>query len=428
MSIVEGCYPDLLKIARIVPIFKKGSKSLIENYRPISILPVLNKIIEKLTYVRLSSFIDCNNLMSSSQHGFRSGCSTDTAALDLLRFIIPSFTNKSIALCVFLDLSKAFDTVDHRLLLLKLERYGIRGLCLNFFASYLENRHLYVNFGQQSSDCLPVITSVPQGSVLGPILYNLYTNDVDVYLNDINKVFYADDTTLVAVSSDLDSLTEFMNNKLLELSEWYKFSRLALNTAKSKFMIFTPLNISVIPNIKINNVMIEHVSSYRYLGIDFDSNLKFHTHTNRVSAKLSTCCGISMRLAPFSTFNVAKQYYFAFVYSAITYGIVVWGGALTTTCRLTRAQNKQDSIVKTLFGPFYCFNNVVELYRRYNLLKINEIYELKASELMYKILRLNKFPYLKTFLLSEHVTSEYEFKKHDADSSYIYLHRSMQSK
>jgi hypothetical protein len=408
LCLSEGTYPDMFKIARIVPIFKKGDKSLMNNYRPISILPVLNKIFEKLTLSRLNSFIDENNIISSCQHGFRSSYSTDTAMLDLMRHVLPAFSNKSFAICVFIDFSKAFDTVDHRLLLNKLERYGLRGLCLEFFTSYLDNRFMFVNYNNNDSEKYPVDLSVPQGSCMGPVLYNLYTNDLNNYLDDIAKVVYADDTNLIIVSDDYDSMIEFLNDKLEMLSEWCKFNKLCLNAEKTKFMIMSPLSLPYEPIVKINSNQLERVTCIKYLGIMFDDNIKFHEQTNALNNKLSRICGITFRLAQFYSFDVAKTFYYSFVFSAISYGIVVWGGYVVETGRINRTQAYQDRIIKNLFCRYFPGQPINEVFKQLKIITITDLYRLKCAEFMYKIMILNNYPDLKQFLLSACVQSVHQ--------------------
>ena len=400
LCILEGCYPDLLKIAKIVPIFKKGDKNLITNYRPISILPVLNKIFEKLTLIRLNAFIHDNNLISDSQHGFRKGFSTDSAMLDFMHYVLPAYSDKLYAACVFVDFSKAFDTVDHKILLTKLERYGVRGHCLKFFKSYLKNRSMFVNYNNQNSNMFSVNLSVPQGSCMGPILFNLYTNDLNMYLNDIARVVYADDTIFIVVSDNYDYMIDFMNDKLNQLNKWCKFNRLCLNADKTKYMIVSPLSIPYEPIIEINTNSIERVNCFKYLGVLIDDKLKFHQQTNSLYNNLSRFCGITYRLAQFYTFDIAKTFYHSFVYPAITYGIVVWGGCLVHTVRINRAQCYQNRIIKNLFNKYFQGQEIDLMYKNLKILRIADIYKLKCAEFMFKIMKLDCYPRLKVFLLS----------------------------
>jgi hypothetical protein len=407
LCILEGTYPDLFKIARIVPVFKKGDKSIVNNYRPISILPVLNKIFEKLTLTRLSTFISANELLSKNQHGFHPGYSTDTAMLDLMRNILPAFSRKLFAICIFLDFSKAFDTVEHSLLN-KLERYGLRSKCLEFFGSYLNNRFMYVNYNGSMSERYPVKLSVPQGSCLGPILYNLYTNDLNYYLDDVAKVVYADDTNLIVVSDDFDDIISAVTDTMVRLHDWCKFNKLCLNADKTKYMIISPLSVPYEPVIKINGNQLERVTSIKYLGVTFDDKLKFHEQTNSLNNKLSRFCGITYRLAQFYTLDIAKTFYYSFVYPTITYGILIWGGCLVETCRLTRTQAYQNRIITNLFRNFYPTLTLNEILKQIQLITIKDIYNVKCAEFMYKIMILNKFPDLKHFLLSACIENTHE--------------------
>jgi hypothetical protein len=399
LCILEGTYPNLFKIARIIPIFKKDEKNLIQNYRPVSILPVLNKIFEKLTLNRLNSFINVNNLISNSQHGFRSGFGTDSAMLDLMRHVLPAFATKKYAACVFIDFSKAFDTVDHAVLLNKLERYGVRGVCLDFFRSYLNNRHMFVNYNNENSDRYSLHSSVPQGSCLGPVLYNMYTNDLNYYINDTPTVIYADDTIFIVVSEDFDFMIDFLNEKMKKLIEWCKFNRLCLNPDKTKFMIMSPLSIPYEPSLKVNSITVERVHCFKYLGVFFDDKLKFHEQTNSLNSKLSRLCGITYRLAQFYTFDVAKTFYYSFVYPVISYGLAVWGGCLVHTGRYIRTQNYQNRIIKNLFAKYFEGHSINYIYKQLKIIKINDLYNLKCAEFMFKIMILGCFPDFKLFLM-----------------------------
>jgi hypothetical protein len=247
----------------------------------------LNKLFEKIIYDRLCSYLRTNNILSQNQFGFKKGQSTETAMLQLVSYIMPAFEERKFALGVYLDFSKAFDTVDHSILLKKLEKYGIRGLALNLVRSYLNNRVQHVKFNTSLSGPQSILTGVPQGSCLGPLLYCLYTNDLSSFLQNMDNVMYADDTTLIECGNDVVDMVHDMNNVLLRLFEWCKFNKLALNISKTKSMLFTNRN-EMVPLIKINDLAIENVNSFKYLGVFFDPKLKFQAHIDYLNSRLST--------------------------------------------------------------------------------------------------------------------------------------------
>lgn len=193
----QGQFPKRMQVAKVLPIFKKGDKTLISNYRPISILPIFSKGLEKIIFCRLSCFLDKHNLLTPHQHAFRRFMSTELALLKQKELILGNFEARLLTLGVFVDLSKAFDSIDHKLLVHKLTYYGIRGIALSLLESYLNHRKQFVHVNGLSSSVLPVHVGVPQGSILGPLLFNIFVNDFINIDSATTYIMYADDTTLL---------------------------------------------------------------------------------------------------------------------------------------------------------------------------------------------------------------------------------------
>ena len=213
-SLSIGYFPDLLKIARVVPIFKSGNSKIISNYRPISILPYISKIIEKIIYNRLSNYLTKYNLLTFSLHGFSASSSTTTALVDVMSYINTAVSNKEYCIALYMDISKAFDCVNHKILLMKLEQYGIRGAALKWFTSYLELRSQYININNMNSEHVYLNYRVPQGSILGLLLYILYVNDLLLSSLKLHFFMYADDTTIILSHKSLATLYNIFNKEL----------------------------------------------------------------------------------------------------------------------------------------------------------------------------------------------------------------------
>jgi hypothetical protein len=282
MCIGQGVYPTRLKSALVTPIFKKGDHSDMNNFRPISVLPVLNKIFEKMLHHRLNKFLRSSNILSDNQFGFTKGKDTQKAALKLIHEIMPSLGSKKISACLFLDFSKAFDSVPHDLLLRKLERYGIRGNALQLFTSYLENRSQCVTIDGVISEVLPVTAGVPQGSVLGPLLFITFANDINNLFEDIKKIIFADDTSLICSDENPQILIDKLHNSMSNVYDWCNYNKLALNCEKTKLMIFTNRKIDIPPLI-VNGAEIELVTSFKYLGFWIDNKLKHNVHLKKLT-------------------------------------------------------------------------------------------------------------------------------------------------
>jgi len=262
----EGCVPTSLKIARVCPVFKTGDKSCIINYRPISILPSFSNIFEKLVYNRLSCYLEKHCILSKCQFGFRRNHSTSLAVLAMVNKISEAIDNNKFFIRVFIDLSKAFDTIDHIILINKLEHYGIRGLALSWFKSYLDNRSQFVTFNGVSSTNLNITCGVPQGSILGPILFLLYINDITSASNLLNFVLFADDTPTFIDHHNLNTLIGLLITELKLLDTWFIANKLSLNISKSNFIVFTGLrkkyDVNCIANkIKFNGQILKQTHS-----------------------------------------------------------------------------------------------------------------------------------------------------------------------
>ena len=212
-----GIFPNPLKIARVIPIFKKGDEHIFTNYRPISLLPAISKVFEVVIYLQLYEYLKTNNLIYDSQYGFRPEHSTELSTLELVDRLLQDMDTDKVPINIYIDLSKAFDTIDHNILLEKLEYYGVKSIELKVFQSYLQNRKQYVDIDNICSDILPINTGVPQGSILGPLLFLIYVNDIDNASTLFKALIYADDTTLSSTLCAFDTKDKIPSGDIINL-------------------------------------------------------------------------------------------------------------------------------------------------------------------------------------------------------------------
>lgn len=328
LSVQVGVFPSSLKIARVTPVFKSGDKSLFSNYRPISILGVLSKVFEKLMFRRFNSFLERFHVLGNNQFGFRKSRSTSDAVLQFLSDSYDCLEKREHLLSVCLDFSKAFDTIDHGVLLGKLSRIGVRGVALDWFESYMSERAQYVSVSGGLSSTVQILTGVPQGTVLGPILFNIYINDMSNICPELKCIHYADDTTIYVAGPNVRQLAEQMNSGFLLISEWLSGNRLILNGSKTKSLLISNTRSGAdLPPILIGGSVIANADSLKFLGVHIDAKLKFKDHVDMVCSKMSRSIGIIRRISYYATDTVLVKLYFSLVYSQMVYGILAWGNS-----------------------------------------------------------------------------------------------------
>lgn len=346
--ISSGTFPDSLKIARVIPIHKSGCKTDVNNYRPISVLSTFSKLLEQLYASRLLAFLEEHRILYERQFGFRTGSSTWTATCELVDSIYSAVDNRKISGVLFLDLKKAFDTIDHEILLRKLEFYGVRGTANDFIRSYLTNRTQYVKVNKSVSSLCPLTVGVPQGSNLGPILFLLYINDLPkLKLNGKPRMF-ADDTSLSYEADDPDQLIRQMSEDMTNLQDYFTENLLSLNLTKSKYMIFHSSRRRIPDHceLSINSQVIEKVEEMKYLGLTFDPNLTWRIHIERLRREISSFCGVLWKISKFVPHKQLSTIYHAFIQSKLCYLVSIWGTAPKTILKpLQVTQNRCLRIV-----------------------------------------------------------------------------------
>ena len=403
-SLNTGIFPDYLKIARVIPLYKKDEDYIFSNYRPISILPSISKVFERVIFNQLYDFFQENNLFYEGQFGFRSGHSTELATVDLVNNLIHDMDKGKLPLCIFLDLSKAFDTINHSILIQKLSYYGINGTPLNLMQNYLTNRKQYVDIDGTISDTTLISTGVPQGSILGPLLFIIYINDLSNASELFKYIMYADDTTLYTYLNPKDQNCCIIINKELNLlSEWLKVNELSLNVNKSKFMIFHQPNKSFnVPEILINNILVEHVDNFNFLGLTLDEKLAWNNHITKISSKISRTIGIINKLKHFLPVNTKITLYNSLILPHINYGILAWGFK----------HNKITKLQKKAVRCMSCSNynaHSEPILKGLNQLKVEDLFTLAKLKFYYKFVH-EKLP---TRLLSLPFISNRDIHNHD---------------
>ena len=272
---------------------------------------------------RLYDFLELNDVFFLNQFGFRKKHSTAHSLIEITEQIKESVDEGKFGCGIFIDLKKAFDTVNHQILLTKLEHYGVRGALLKWFESYLTNRKQYVFINGVSSDTLLMTCGVPQGSVLGPLLFLLYINDLPNISDKLNFFLFADDTNIYYESNDLKTLEKVVNHELKSLTLWLNLNRLALNVSKTNFVIFRsskkPINHNV--TLILNRKAIAQKDHVKYLGVLMDQHLTWKKQIINVSKKISRGVGILAKLRNFVTLDILINIYYCLVYSHLSYGI-----------------------------------------------------------------------------------------------------------
>ena len=377
-----GIFPDSLKKAVVLPLFKKDDPEIMSNYRPISILPKLSKIIEKCIKSRLLHYFSRNNLLNHVQFGFLPEKSTQDAMIHLTEQIYSNLHNKLSTLAIYIDFSKCFDTLNRDILLKKLEIYGIRGIPLQLFKSYLENRYQAVKVNNVISEYMPINVGVPQGSVLGPILYLIYVNDLPNISDQFSTCLFADDTTLIFEGSnkyDLFKKCDFGANLFFS---WCCANRLSINISKTNLMLFSnTLGPSDIADVFMNKIKIEYVSSTRFLGVIIDDKLKFNIHINEISKKISKNTGVLYKLQQYVPQVTLLSVYRSLIECYICYCILIFGNAsLIHITPLVVAQKKAVRIV-ALQPPL---SHTDPIFSTLKLLNIADHYKYNLGIYMWK--------------------------------------------
>ena len=275
-------------------------------------LPSVSKIFEKIAHTQLLDYFESNSLLCPSQYGFRQRHSTEHAILEFVDRIISDMDQGFNPIAIFLDLSKAFDTLDHQILIQKLKYYGIKNKTLNWLTSYLTNRKQYVQFNNTQSTFCQISTGVPQGSILGPLLFIIYINDFAYVSNFFRSIHYADDKSLIHTpprNKDIDD--SLINSELSKIHTWLSANKLSLNVAKTKYMIFatTKKKAKVNPHLHFNLEQVERVSSFSFLGITVNEHMTWSTHIDNIGDKLSRNIGIIQKLKYYLPIYTLKIFY-----------------------------------------------------------------------------------------------------------------------
>ena len=368
--ITTGIFPDSFKISKITPLFKKGDVSLLSNYRPISLLPTISKIFERILYNQLYEYFNSNNLLAEQQYGFRTNHSTEYAAVKLVDTISKEMESGSMPTALYIDLSKAFDTLSFDILLYKLNYYGVKGKAFKLLKNYLTNLKQYVVCNSQNSEIVDITTGVLQGSILEPLLFSICINNLITTSNKLKFIMYADDTTIYFNLEDFDPyhLKRDINNELEKITHWLKMNKLSLNVQKTKFMIFhrKQKQISEL-NIAINDTDIERVESFNFLGLHIHESLSWRTHTDTIRNKVSKVVGILYRLQNIFPMYTLQTLYNSLIVSYINYGLLLWG------VESHRVESLQKKAIRLITNSNYSAHTT-PLFIELGLLKVQDMF------------------------------------------------------
>jgi len=390
LSLSQGIVPDALKIARITPIDKGENSVLPENYRPISTLSAFAIIFENIVHKQLTGYIEKHNILFEYQFGFRKSHSTAQAIAELTDNLKRAIDNNLYTCGVFVDFSKAFDTVNHQILVQKLEKYGIRGIPLLWFKDYLQNRKQFVVIDDIESKKQTITCGIPQGSVIGPLLFLIYINDFPNSSDRLLFRIFADDANLFASAENLTSLANIMNQELIKVKSWCDVNKLSINTTKTNFMIVKSqrkkdeqIDIKI-PSVNGVEMPIERKKCIKYLGVMIDDSMNWKQHISYVCSRISRNAGIIAKLRHYLSIKQLKQVYYNLIYPYISYAIMAWGSAYST--HLMKIQTKQNHIIRLIFFATLYGRDTASAKPLLNLLEVltvKNVYNLHILKFMH---------------------------------------------
>ena len=395
LSFSKGVFPDILKLAQVMAAFKKGDKTDKNNYRPISLISNVSKILEKLMYKRIYVFLEQNNSFYPYQFGFRHNHSTNSALIEITEQIRKACDKGSFACGVYLDFKKAFDTVNHHILLKKLEHYGIRGITNDWLCSFLTNRKQYTSVDGNDSTTQEITHGVPQGSVLGPLLFIIFINDLNISVKSSKVHHFADDTNLLLIGKSLKKINSLINHDLALLVQWLRANKISLNTSKTEIVIFRPKHKLITKNLnfRVSGEKIKPSSTVKYLGVILQEHLEWQKHINTLAVKLNRAAGLLSKIQHYVPKFLLRTIYYSVFNSHLIYTCQIWGQKESAIKKLSEIQDKAIRIIN-FKDKHYPAN---ELYLDNKILKISDYIKLSNCLFIKDILSNNELPIFKDF-------------------------------
>ena len=352
-SIKDGSVPALWKVARVTPLYKAEDKLLVENYRPISVLPVLSKVMERVVHTQMSAYLDQSGFLYSHQYGFRRGHSTAQAIGQLNNWALEAIDGGKVTGVLFVDTSKAFDSINHNVLLGKLEHMGLSRRALRWFTSYLTDRRQSVWINGETSETHQIALGVPQGSILGPLLFNIYINSLPKAVEKSRLIMYADDAVLFFSASEPLELQDALGRDYSLISKWYTDNRLTLNVKKTKLMLAgSKTMLSKFENFEFlpDGGQINRVKSFKYIGVTVDEKWSWKCHIKTLLRKLGHRLSVFNRISHMLDRRTRMAYFNGLVLPHCDYADIVWGDQPGLKSKMEQLQAFQNRFAKKIDG------------------------------------------------------------------------------